>query len=203
MSQSWRRCWVSTAAANLWPTAPTSAQIHGYTAHPRAAAIQRPGGCYSRTEGAPGRQHAIRGLTRGRSHGPAAHGPAGRRVEGRGTAAGRQGFSGRPAGGAASAPPAAPLAPIPPACQPAGPWRCAASCQSPGPWRGRARWRCQNATPPAEGSTPAGRGSRTPPGPVASLRPLPHLTNSPTPPPAPATAHRMPGTAAQRRPRRD
>ena len=59
------------------------------------------------------------------------------RREGRG---GQPGVSGRLPGDAASAPPAAPSAPIPPACQPAGPWRRAGPCPKPCSWRGRVRW---------------------------------------------------------------
>jgi len=50
---------------------------------------------------------------------------------------GQPGVSGRQPGDAASAPPAAPSAPIPPAGQPAGPWRHAAPGEKPCPWRGR------------------------------------------------------------------
>ena len=39
-----------------------------------------------------------------------------------------------------------------------------------------------SAAAPAEQCTPAGHASRTPPGPQASLRSLPHLTNSPASP---------------------
>jgi hypothetical protein len=59
-------------------------------------------------------------------------------VEARGSS-GQPGVSGRQPGDAASAPPAAPSAPIPPAGQPAGPWRHAAPGQKPCPWRGRVR----------------------------------------------------------------
>ncbi len=63
--------------------------------------------------------------------------PLASRREGR---SGQPGVSGRQPGDAASAPPAAPSARIPPACQPAGPWRHVAPCLKPCSWRGRVRW---------------------------------------------------------------
>ena len=61
-----------------------------------------------------------------------------KRAAGERAGSGQPGVSCRAPCAAVSAPPAAPSAPIPPAWQPAGPWRHAAPCQSAWPGRGRA-----------------------------------------------------------------
>jgi pimeloyl-ACP methyl ester carboxylesterase len=105
---------ATTWATREWgrlprPTAAASPGMHRCAAHLRAArASTVPGGAIRWTQAASGRHHAIRGVTCSRSHGPAAPGrrPAMPGVERDGS--GQPGLSGRPAGGAASAPPADP-----------------------------------------------------------------------------------------------
>ena len=60
-------------AANPRPSAAASPRMHGCAGHPRAArASTAREGAIRRTQAAPGRHHAIRGVTCRRSQGPAA-----------------------------------------------------------------------------------------------------------------------------------